>query len=41
MKQTDLKNKTVLGFSVGETHSLVLGDIVDQIICSEKVLKTL
>jgi hypothetical protein len=31
VKHHELKDKTVLGFAVGETHSLVIGDIADSV----------
>jgi len=41
MSKLEISDKNVLGFSVGEAHSLVIGDIVDSICSNEKILKVL
>jgi hypothetical protein len=41
LRLSELKDKTVLGFSVGESHSLIIGDIVDTVAMEDKPLKLL
>lgn len=41
MKLTNLRDKTIMGFSIAESHAIVLGDIIGQINTLESRLKYL